>query len=365
MAFPWGSLVTGGIGLVSGLFGNKQSSSNIDKQIAAQKEENQKQREWNLRLAEQANKWSIERWNAENEYNDPSNVMKRLRNAGLNPDLMYGGGVGNLQSASSPAVTPADGGQPVDMSSIAHKPTVNSAIQQSLQNALTASQVKAINAQANKTNAETVGTESDNIVKAAEAAVASARTSGELKLLGINIQLSEQQRDFLSKANPKQLQQLEIDIRRSLVSIEQINTHVQEAQARIGNMTFDQVLRSLYYELDKTRVGADVKAKLASAGYTSAQTRAIIQKLPHELAMLVTSANIAQSTEADVVSNTHSEAMQNLYRTLESEAKSAHDSDKRAFFKDKSTSSRLIKNSFSVLEYIVEHTLGAIKLVGK
>lgn len=365
MAFPWGPLVSGGLGLISGLFGNKQSSSNIDKQIEAQINENRAQREWNLKLANLANQWSIEQWNRENAYNTPSAVKKRLTEAGLNTDLMYGGGVGNMQAANSPAVTPADGGQPADMSALGLKPTVNSAIQQSLQNALTAAQVKAVNAQANKTTAETAGAESENIIKAAEAAVASAKTSGELKLMGINIKLSEQQHAFLEKANEQQLKQLEADVRRTLASIEQINTSVKEVQARIGNMTFDQVMRSLEYELNKARTGAEVKAKLASAGYTAAQTRAIVQKLPYELAMLVTSANIAQATESDVISDTHSNAMQNLYKTLEAEAKSAHDADKRAFFKDTSTGARLIKNSFSVLEYIVDHTLGAIKLVGE
>jgi len=70
-----------GMGLVSGLFG-----------IGANKKrarESQKQREWSESM-----------WEKQNAYNTPANQMQRLRDAGLNPALMYGQGTtGNAEKA--------------------------------------------------------------------------------------------------------------------------------------------------------------------------------------------------------------------------------------------------------------------------
>jgi len=70
-----------GMGLVSGLFG-----------IGANRKrarESQKQREWSESM-----------WEKQNAYNTPANQMQRLRDAGLNPALMYGQGTtGNAEKA--------------------------------------------------------------------------------------------------------------------------------------------------------------------------------------------------------------------------------------------------------------------------
>ena len=47
---------------------------------------------YNLTPAEHAHKRDIEMWNRQNEYNHPRAQMERLREAGLNPNLMYGQG---------------------------------------------------------------------------------------------------------------------------------------------------------------------------------------------------------------------------------------------------------------------------------
>lgn len=62
--------------------------------------------------ANQANKdiwrsqrdFSVDMWNLQNAYNDPSAVMKRLENAGLNPNMAYGEiGGGRAGAVSIPA----------------------------------------------------------------------------------------------------------------------------------------------------------------------------------------------------------------------------------------------------------------------
>lgn len=55
----------------------------------------------NDKLARYQNDWNLAQWKRENEYNLPINQIQRLREAGLNPNLVYGGGATTL-SASSP-----------------------------------------------------------------------------------------------------------------------------------------------------------------------------------------------------------------------------------------------------------------------
>ena len=82
------SLISGGAGIISGLFGALGQNIAINKQIKAQQEENEKNRTYNFNLAQLQNKWNLEQWNRENEYNSPAQQMARLKAAGLNPDMI-------------------------------------------------------------------------------------------------------------------------------------------------------------------------------------------------------------------------------------------------------------------------------------
>ncbi len=84
------------LGVVGGLLGKigqrKQQRRNIRDQTAANKE-----------LAEYAYGKDLEQWERENLYNAPTQQMARLREAGLNPNLIYGTGSNATQSqATSP-----------------------------------------------------------------------------------------------------------------------------------------------------------------------------------------------------------------------------------------------------------------------
>lgn len=58
--------------------------------------QNRKQRKWEEKMAQRQRDWAIEDWNRSNQYNSPSSQMQRLKDAGLNPNLVYGNGtVGN------------------------------------------------------------------------------------------------------------------------------------------------------------------------------------------------------------------------------------------------------------------------------
>lgn len=90
-------------------------------------------------IAEQ-NRLNLEQWQRENAYNSPVNQIQRLRAAGLNPGIMYGsGGVVN-SSAPSPAMQSSRDVPPQSTFNI---------------DPLTAAQIANLNAQTQKTTAET------------------------------------------------------------------------------------------------------------------------------------------------------------------------------------------------------------------
>lgn len=60
-----------------------------------------RQRADNRQDATTAYQRSIDTWNMNNAYNDPSAQMERLKQAGLNPNLVYGGGATTTASAPS------------------------------------------------------------------------------------------------------------------------------------------------------------------------------------------------------------------------------------------------------------------------
>lgn len=156
------SLISGGSGIISGLFGALGQNIAINKQIKAQKEENEKNRTYNLNLAQLQNKWNLEQWNRENEYNSPAQQMARLKAAGLNPDMMYQNGTSGLTAASSPSMTAGAPSSPVDMSALGQKRTIGDAIHQGLQDALVGAQIDVMKSEARKNNAAAGGQEITN-----------------------------------------------------------------------------------------------------------------------------------------------------------------------------------------------------------
>ena len=88
---------------ISSAIGALAQNANTQNAINANKESQAENREWNLNLAKMQNQWSIEQWSRENAYNSPAAYRDRLKAAGMNPDLAYGGVTS--QSAASPALT--------------------------------------------------------------------------------------------------------------------------------------------------------------------------------------------------------------------------------------------------------------------
>ena len=71
---------------------------------------NKKTRQWNERMWQHNRNAALEDWKMQNEYNSPAAQMKRLKQAGLNPHLVYGNGAdatsGPVRSSDGPSWDP-------------------------------------------------------------------------------------------------------------------------------------------------------------------------------------------------------------------------------------------------------------------
>lgn len=75
---------------------------------------NKKAYKYSRRMAEYQNAWNLDQWNRANAYNAPSAQMQRLKDAGLNPNLVYGNGAGQSVAVQSPTAAKEYYNKPYD-----------------------------------------------------------------------------------------------------------------------------------------------------------------------------------------------------------------------------------------------------------
>lgn len=92
---PIGAAIAIGTALASSAFAANQSKKNRK----SQEEQNEKDRAFQREMYGQQREDSRTDWNNQNTYNSPSQQMERLRQAGLNPHLVYGNGADTTASS--------------------------------------------------------------------------------------------------------------------------------------------------------------------------------------------------------------------------------------------------------------------------
>lgn len=112
-----GGLGSAVLGTASGAANNAISNAQNFKLQKMQNQFNAQQQEKQNQFAEQqattAYNRQVQFWNLQNAYNDPSQQIARMRNAGINPTLAYSqGGLTNV-GAATPAVAPGSTNAPV------------------------------------------------------------------------------------------------------------------------------------------------------------------------------------------------------------------------------------------------------------
>lgn len=256
-----GSLISG-VGSIAGMIGQNKI---VDKQIAAQREENRLNRYYNQMLARQQNEWNLQQWNRENAYNSPLAQMYRLRQAGLNPDLMYGQGTtGN--SAGSPEMTSGAPSEPQDMASLLSKrslgQTLSMFIEREQQRRMNEAQIKAIEANTNKTNAETTGINLDNFVK-------NGTKEYMIQIAGVNV-TNAQKSGQLTDAQRQAVYQ---GIEESKQNIDQSKATVDQIRALIDKLDFDKQQDAKRLILEEIKNNAEVRELYSRANLNNSQTK--------------------------------------------------------------------------------------------
>ena len=99
-----GAAIIGGLGSIVGsaIGASSQRRANIQNMELAKYQNN-----WQTAENDKAYARNLEMWNMQNAYNSPTAQMSRLRQAGLNPNLVYGNGVTGNSSGSAPQYEPA------------------------------------------------------------------------------------------------------------------------------------------------------------------------------------------------------------------------------------------------------------------
>lgn len=242
----------GGGSLASSAIGAVTNVISANKQYRRQKELMKMQHQYQTAEREASQNWQARMWSVANDYNNPINVMSRLRAAGLSPDLFYKGD-SSMAAATVPGSTAGvSPGVPVpagEASSIA-------AADQAAKAALTAAQVRNLNKDSDKKEQETAnlkviqlkdGTEISLNLKNIE------HRDAEIKKIETDINLGIQEAATL-KAQEQDL----------YASVQQRQISVAEAMQRIDHAerSFQLQLEDLIWNIEKTQ--SEVKLNRAT-----------------------------------------------------------------------------------------------------
>lgn len=197
---------------------------------------NEATRKWN-EAQYRTQRWdALQDWHRQNEYNHPIEQMRRLREAGLNPHLVYGGGAnsvsGPVRSTDTKSWNPSV--PKLDLQNVVSEIMGVSQQQQALKNA--EAQLMLLNAQKDRTDADTLrileDTEGKNIFNkyAADEIVSRINNRNkdtELKDVMIGYTLNKDQREQLRLTN---------DIQKTAQDILESQQRVRKSQAEVNNI---------------------------------------------------------------------------------------------------------------------------------
>ena len=190
-------LIGAATSLFAGIRASKQQQKIVAQQIQAQKEENEANRRYNLMLAEKQNRWNLEQWQRNNDYNTPSAVMSRLREAGVNPHMYYskGNAMGGVSTAS-PEMTAGAPSSPIDTSGLLQQRTYGDAVQKAMEQSLLAASVRKTNAEAGLVDQKRETEEYNTDIFESDAAFRNALNGSSLRLTDMDIELKGSQKNL-------------------------------------------------------------------------------------------------------------------------------------------------------------------------
>lgn len=263
-------LIGGATSLFAGIRSSKQQQKIIARQIEAQRKENEAQRRYNLMLAEKQNKWNIEQWQRNNDYNTPSAVMSRLRSAGINPHMYYskGNAMGGV-STSSPEMTSGSPAEAVDTSGMLGQSTYGQAVQMAMDKAVQVASIRKLNADTRLTEQKADTEEYNTDIFQSDAAFRNALNSSTLRLTGMEIELKGSQKN-LTDGQIGMLRYEAAMLQKQMDKIDQENELMEE---QIANLTEERRSIVLKRVLDSELVEAQCKELAAKTHLSYEEAR--------------------------------------------------------------------------------------------
>lgn len=271
---------------IGAAIGALANNANVNSAIAANKQEQRENREYNLNLARLQNQWTIDQWYREAEYNSPVAYRARLQAAEMNPDLAYGNVNGT--APTSGAMTSGAPSQPVDYSAIAGKQTIGSVVSQALANeqakaniALTQAQKNKTDEEAGKTSEEAKGIHIDNLTRGASNTLEIQLKEGVIKLNDSVKQLNEQNKKNLQQ----QLENLKLESNN-------IAEQWQVIRETWSNLRVDRVLKMIDSKFREKQNVATLKKMASETNLNYVQASSMTKHLLLDMALGKTQMNL-------------------------------------------------------------------------
>lgn len=277
-------------GSLASLFGGNR---NIDKQIKAQASENQKNRDYNLMLAKLQNQWNQEQWERENDYNSPESQMARFKEAGLNPDLIYGQGSNGNSFQMSGGMTSGSPSSPQDFTALGQKMTVGEAIRSSLDMEMQQAQIDAIRANAQKTRSETEGQQYTNDILKSDAKFRDAINQGSIDLSNVSI---NQINSNIAK-NDVEINKIKTECSKLAREVDLVAENAKLVRSKIANVKEDTIYKQLENAVHGKRNQAYIESLMAHANLSRKSAMRLTYLLGAEYLNLKSA---AQKNQADI-----------------------------------------------------------------
>lgn len=253
------SAIGAGISAIGSFFTNKSNNKAanklFDKQASFAREESQKERDWQEAM-----------YNKNNAYNSPAAQMQRLKDAGLNPDLVYGDG-----SLTSPSQAPAGGAMAPTPTAVApHFENPFADAGQIIANKkLVESQARANDAKANRDTKEVEIASADLVLR-------QAKNESDIRLQDSTIYLNHRIGDLTHKQGEKiaaEINNLNSSSARLAQETELLRKSLTEMDERIATIQFERFLRSAEFEQSVKESNSRIASNYADASLKKQQKR--------------------------------------------------------------------------------------------
>lgn len=214
------------------------------------------------RLAQQ--QWIEQMYEKNNSYNSPAAQMQRLKEAGLNPDLMYSrGDVGNATAPEAPqqAMTPRYNVIPTN--------TYGQTAQIAADAGLKAAQARLADSQSKKTDTEESLLTADYLLR-------KARTESDIELNNSTIYVNHelgQLNHAEAEVAAKKLQEIDVAMSEARERINTMKAQQSEIDEKIVQMKFDRYLRSNEFELLCKKTYQDMKESNSRISLNAAEVQ--------------------------------------------------------------------------------------------